>query len=51
MQYVLTVLKEGSFTNAAKSSTFPSPLSQIIKTAESNLGAPIFDRSTDPDHP
>lgn len=26
MQYVLTVLKEGSFTNAAKSSTFPSPL-------------------------
>ena len=49
MQYVLTVLKEGSFTNAAKKLYFSQPsLSQIIKTAESNLGAPIFDRSTDP---
>ena len=49
MQYVLPVLKEGSFTNAAKKLYVPQPsLSQIIKTAESNLGAPIFDRSTDP---
>ena len=49
MQYVLTVLKEGSFTNAAKKLYVSQPsLSQIIKTAESNLGAPIFDRSTDP---
>lgn len=49
MQYVLTVLKEGSFTNAAKNLYVSQPsLSQIIKTAESNLGAPIFDRSTDP---
>ena len=48
MQYVLTVLKEGSFTNAAKKLYVSQPsLSQIIKTAESNLGAPIFDRSTD----
>lgn len=48
-QYVLTVLKEGSFTNAAKKLYVSQPsLSQIIKTAESNLGAPIFDRSTDP---
>lgn len=49
MQYVLTVLKEGSFTNAAKKLYVSQPsMSQIIKTAESNLGAPIFDRSTDP---
>lgn len=49
MQYVLTVLKEGSFTNAAKKLYVSQPsLSQIIKTAENNLGAPIFDRSTDP---
>lgn len=49
MQYVLTVLKEGSFTNAAKKLYVSQPsLSQIIKTAESNLGAAIFDRSTDP---
>ena len=49
MQYVLTVLKEGSFTNAAKKLYVSQPsLSQFIKTAESNLGAPIFDRSTDP---
>ena len=49
MQYVLTVLKEGSFTNAAKKLYVSQPsLSQIRKTAESNLGAPIFDRSTDP---
>ena len=49
MQYVLTVLKEGSITNAAKKLYVSQPsLSQIIKTAESNLGAPIFDRSTDP---
>ena len=49
MQYVLTVLKEGSFTNAAKKLYVSQPsLSQIIQTAESNLGAPIFDRSTDP---
>lgn len=49
MQYVLTVLKEGSFTSAAKKLYVSQPsLSQIIKTAESNLGAPIFNRSTEP---
>ena len=49
MQYVLTVLKEGSFTNAAKKLYVSQPsLSQIIKTAEANLGAPIFNRNTDP---
>ncbi|MCI8454416.1 MAG: LysR family transcriptional regulator [Lachnospiraceae bacterium] len=49
MQYVLTVLKEGSFTAAARKLYVSQPsLSQIIKAAESNLGAPIFDRSADP---
>ena len=49
MQYVLTVLKEGSFTGAARKLYVSQPsLSQIIKAAEANLGAPIFNRSTDP---
>ena len=49
MQYVLTVLKEGSFTNAAKKLYVSQhSLGQIITTAARNLGAPIFDRSTDP---
>lgn len=49
MQYVLTVLKEGSFTGAAKKLYVSQPsLSQIIKAAEANLGAPIFNRNTDP---
>lgn len=49
MNYILTVLKEGSFTNAAKKLYVSQPsLSQIVKTAENNLGAPIFNRNTDP---
>lgn len=49
MQYVLTVLKEGSFTSAARKLFVSQPsLSQIIKSAEANLGAPIFNRNTDP---
>lgn len=49
MNYILTVLKEGSFTSAAKKLYVSQPsLSQIIKTAENNLGAPIFNRNTDP---
>ncbi len=49
MHYILTTLKEGSFTRAAKKLYVSQPsLSQIIKAAETNLGAPIFDRSTDP---
>lgn len=48
-QYMLTVLKEGSITNAAKKLYISQPsLSQMIKTAETNLGTPIFNRSTDP---
>lgn len=49
MQYILTVMKEGNITNAARKLYVSQPsLSQIIKAAEANLGAPIFNRSTDP---
>lgn len=49
MHYVLTILKEGSFTSAARKLYVSQPsLSQIIKSAETNLGAPIFNRNTDP---
>jgi len=49
MLYILTILKEGSFTNAARKLYVSQPsLSQIVKAAETNLGAPIFNRSTDP---
>lgn len=49
MNYIMTVLKEGSFTSAARKLYVSQPsLSQIVKTAENNLGAPIFNRNTDP---
>ena len=48
-QYMLTVLQEGSITNAAKKLYVSQPsLSQMIKLVENNLGAPIFNRNTDP---
>lgn len=49
IQYVLTVLREGSITGASKKLYVSQPaLSQTIKQIEQDLGAPIFDRSTDP---
>lgn len=46
--YVLTVLREGSITAAAKKLYVSQPsLSQTIKQIEQNLGTPIFDRSGD----
>ena len=49
MQYVLTVLKEGSFNGERRKKLYVSSLlKQIIKAAEANLGAPIFNRNTDP---
>ena len=46
---MLTVLQEGSITNAAKKLYVSQPsLSQMIKLVENNLGAPIFNRNTDP---
>ncbi len=48
-QYMLTVLQEGSITNAAKKLYISQPsLSQMIKLVENNLGTPIFNRTTDP---
>ena len=49
IHYVLTVLREGSITAASKRLFVSQPaLSQSIKQIEQDLGAPIFDRSTDP---
>ncbi len=49
IHYVLTVLREGSITAASKRLFVSQPaLSQSIKQIETDLGAPIFDRSTDP---
>lgn len=48
-QYMLTVLKEGSITSAAKKLYISQPsLSQMIKLVENTLGTPIFNRSTNP---
>ena len=48
-QYMLPVMQEGSITAAAKKLYISQPsLSQMIKLVETNLGTPIFNRSTDP---
>lgn len=48
-QYMVTILQEGSITNAAKKLFISQPsLSQMVKLVESNLGTPIFNRSTEP---
>ena len=49
IQYVMAVLREGSITAASKKLYVSQPaLSQTIKQIEQDLGAVIFDRSTDP---
>lgn len=48
-QLVLAVVREGSFTAAAKSLFITQPtLSQQIRQIEQQLGTPIFERSTTP---
>lgn len=48
-QYMIMVLQEGSVTAAAKKLYISQPsLSQMIKLVETNLGTPIFNRSTEP---
>lgn len=48
-QYMVTVIQEGSITAAARKLFISQPsLSQMIKLVETNLGTPIFNRSTDP---
>ncbi len=47
--YVLTILKEGSFSKAAEALYVSQPsLSATIKRIEEKISAPIFDRSTSP---
>lgn len=47
--YVLTILKEGSFSKAAEALYVSQPsLSATIKRIEEKISAPIFDRSTNP---
>ncbi len=47
--YVLTILKEGSFSKAAEALYVSQPsLSATIKRIEDKISAPIFDRSTSP---
>lgn len=47
--HMITVFREGNITNAAKKLGISQPsLSQMIKLTEANLGAPIFNRTTDP---
>ena len=49
IQYVLSILREGSITAASKKLFVSQPaLSQTLKQIEQDLGAPIFDRTTDP---
>ncbi len=48
-QYMLTILQEGSITAAARKLYVSQPsLSQMVKLVENTLGAPIFNRNTDP---
>lgn len=49
IQYVLTIVQEGSFTAASKKLYVTQPsLSQTIKLIERDLGTPIFNRNTTP---
>ena len=49
IQYVLSILREGSITAASKKLFVSQPaLSQTLKQIEQDLGAAIFDRTTDP---
>ncbi len=48
-QYMLTILKEGSITAAARKLYVSQPsLSQTVRLVENSLGTPIFNRTTDP---
>ena len=48
-EYVQAVLREGGVTAASKKLYLSQPaLSQAIKQIETDLGVPIFDRTTDP---
>lgn len=49
IQYIITLAEEGSFSKAAKKLYVTQPsISQLIKNMESQLGMPLFDRSSTP---
>ena len=49
MDYIYAVYEEKSFSRAAKKLFVSQPaLSNMVKKAEKEIGAPIFDRSTIP---
>lgn len=49
IEYVLTIVREGSITAASRKLYVTQPsLSQTIKLIERNLGAEIFNRKTEP---
>lgn len=49
IQYILTIMEEGSITAASKKLYVSQPsLSQMIKLIEKDLGAEIFNRKTVP---
>ena len=49
MRYVYSVYQEKSFSKAAKKLFISQPaLSNMVRKAENEIGAPIFDRSTIP---
>ena len=49
IEYVLTIVREGSITAASRKLYVSQPsLSQTIKLIERNLGAEIFNRRTEP---
>lgn len=49
IQCIITLAEEGSFSKAAKKLFVTQPsISQLIKNMETQLGAPLFDRSSSP---
>ena len=49
IQCIITLAEEGSFSKAAKKLFVTQPsISQLIKNMESQLGSPLFDRSSSP---
>lgn len=49
MQYIIALTEEGNFSAAAKKLFVTQPsISQLIKNMESQIGTPLFDRTTTP---
>lgn len=49
IQYIIALAEEGNFSSAAKKLYVTQPsISQLIKNMESQIGSPLFDRTTTP---